>query len=360
VVDLSVLVANARALAREPPAIWAVVKADAYGHGAVPVVRALADAGVAERFAVSLVEEAVELRAAGITAPILVLGPALAGGYRELAACDAIAVLSSEQDLLPLAAAGVHQGRPVTIHLKVDTGMGRLGIAPDRVLPLVEECKRTQGVRLTGLCTHFACADTDDPNDPDSLTRRQLRCFDSIHPAVRAVVGNELELHAANSAGLLRFPSSHYHAVRPGLALYGNIPGPGLRGVMSFGTEIVQLRQVPAGHTVSYGATWRAERLSRVAVLPVGYADGLPRNVSNRAFALVRGRRVPLCGVISMDISLADVTDLGDNVAVGDRVILFGSQDGAQIEVAELARNAGITEYEVTCGISKRVPREYV
>lgn len=360
-VDLGAVVDNARALRTLAGVdLLAVVKADAYGHGAVACARALAEAGDVSGLAVSLVEEGSELRAAGIAAPILVMGPSVAGGHDELVARGMTPLVSDEGDLERFAELGRQRGAPVEVHLKVDTGMGRLGIAPGRVGAVVERAAGS-GVRLVGLATHFACADDDDPADPDSITARQLAVFRGAIAAARAAGATELALHAANSAALLRFPDARFALARPGLALYGNGDpgGAPLRQAMRLLTAIAQLRDAESGQAVSYGALWRARRRSRLAVLPVGYADGLPRSLSGRASALVRGRRCPLVGAISMDMAIADVTDLGDEVAVGDEAVLLGGQEGERISAAEFAAAAGLTEYEVTCGISKRVPREH-
>jgi alanine racemase len=212
---------------------------------------------------------------------------------------------------------------------------------------------------VRGVATHLACADTDDPADPSAMTHRQLAAFGKVLTVLRTRFPAALG-HAANSAALLRFPSSHGQAVRPGLALYGSLDGHGLAAAMKLSTEVAQLRVVPSGHAVSYGATWRAARESRLAVLHVGYADGLPRLASHRAEVLLGGRRVPLVGTISMDRAVADVTDRGDKVAVGDPGVVFGGQGRESIPVAEVARWSGLIEYEVTCGVSKRVPRRYI
>ncbi len=356
-IDLGAAVENARRIRQLAGGaeLFAVVKADAYGHGAVAVSRALAAAGVARGFAVSLVEEGVELREAGVAAPILVMGPALDGGTEELVARDMIPLVSDLGDLEALAEIGRRRGAPVEVHLKIDTGMGRLGFLPGAI----DRALATPGVSVTGLATHFACADTDDPSAADSMTARQLSRFLAEAARARASGAPLQVLHAANSAGALRFPAARLDWIRPGIALYGNFAGAGLCQVMSLVTEIVQIRHVPAGASVSYGALWRSERPSRLGVLPLGYADGLPRALTGRAEVLVGGQRCPVVGAICMDITLVDVTALGDAARVGDAVILLGSQHAERIGVREFAERAGLIEYEVTCGISKRVPRVY-
>lgn len=358
-VDLAAIIENARAVQRlASTSLLAVVKADGYGHGAVAVAKALAEAKAAGGFGVSLVEEGVALRDAGVTAPILVMGPSQVGGEEEMVAAGLTPVISSHEELAALA--HVARTSPVDAHMKVDTGMGRLGVPMDKVAELAHEAQGV-GIRIVGLMTHFANADIDDPSDPDSLTRQQLARFSIADRAVVAAGAPVRVRHAANSAGTLMFPEARFDLVRCGIAIYGNghFAGQGTQA-MRLVTAIAQVRAVPAGSSVGYGATWRAQRDSRVAVLPVGYADGLPRRASGHAQAAIRGKRVPLVGLISMDIALADVTDVPD-AQVGDAVVLLGRASGGMtITAAEYGGWAGLSEYEVTCGMSKRVPRTYV
>lgn len=321
-------------------------------------------------------------------------------------------VIASAEELAALAAVARRRGRTIDAHLKVDTGMGRLGVAEAEAPGIAAEAGRS-GIAIVGLMTHFACADTDDPDDPDSMTRAQLRRFRDVDAAVTAMGAPLRVRHAANSSGALLFPEARLDLVRTGIAIYGHGRWPasaahlaqrdgggdpdGFAGgagakppwnlaqqdgggdsdgsaggagakpswnrpqaAMRLVTEVAQLRTIAAGASVGYGATWRAQRTSRVAVLPLGYADGLPRRATGRAQAAIRGHRVPLVGVISMDIAIADVTDVPE-IAVGDAAVLLGrASGGASISVAEYGGWAGLSEYEVTCGMSKRVPRTYV
>lgn len=346
-------------------AVCAVVKADAYGHGAVPVASALERSGECAALAVSLVEEGVELRDAGIALPILVMGPAQAGGHAELVARDLTPVVSDAGELDALSALGRARGRPISIHLKIDTGMGRLGIAPGEVGRVVARALAAGGLAIDGISTHFASADLPDLAAAASATAAQLAVFDTALADARAAGAAPRLLHAANSAAALRFPAARFDMVRPGLALYGNglvVPDPSagrLRQGMQLESEVAQLRDLPAGHAVGYGGLWRTEHPSRIAVIPVGYADGFPRRLTGKAEALVRGRRCPVVGAISMDMTLVDVTSLKNDARVGDAVVLLGTQGAESICTAELADRAGLTEYEVTCGISRRVPRTY-
>ena len=362
-IDLAAIVANARAV-REvaATALYAVVKADGYGHGAVAVAKSLADARAADGFCTSLVEEGVALRDAGIAAPILVMGPSQVGGEDEMVAARLTPVISSHEQLAALAhVSRARGGMQIEAHLKVDTGMGRLGVPSEHAAELAVEAGRN-GIAIVGLMTHFACADSDDPADPDSMTRRQLARFAEVDRAVVTAGAAVRVRHAANSSAALLFPEARFDLVRTGIAIYGNGHwASDRRGhmAMRFVTAIAQLRQIPKGASVGYGATWHAPRDSRVAILPCGYADGLPRSASGHAEVAIHGKRVPLVGRVSMDIAVADVTDV-PTAQVGDAVVLLGKASGGiSITAAEYAAWCGLSEYEVTCGMSKRVPRLY-
>jgi alanine racemase len=364
-VDLDAIVANARTVRRVTGTeLYAVVKADAYGHGAVAVATALAGAGAASGFGVSLVEEGVALREAGVTTPILVMGPSQVGGEDEMVAARLTPVISSSEELHALAHVARERTAPIEAHLKIDTGMGRLGVPAERAAELVAEA-RHHGIQVVGLMTHFACADSDEPGDETCMTHAQLGQFAAAERAVRQAGAPLRVRHAANSSGALAFPQARMDLVRCGIALYGNgrwawSGDPAVQQAMRLVTAIAQLRAVPAGTSVGYGATWRPQRDSRIAVLPCGYADGLPRRASGRAEVAIRGKRVPLVGLVSMDIALADVTDVPE-AEVGDAVVLLGrASGGVSISAAEYGGWAGLSDYEVTCGISKRVPRTYV
>jgi len=366
-IDLAAIIGNARVV-RElaATALYAVVKADGYGHGAIEVARALERARAADGFCVSLVEEGVALREAGITAPVLVMGPSQLGGEDEVVANRLTPVVSSHGEVAELAQVARRRGVTIEAHLKVDTGMGRLGAAIGEAPQLVAAAAHN-GIAIVGLMTHFACADTDDPADPASMTREQLRRFAEADRAVTAA-GAALRIrHAANSSGAMLFPEARFDLVRCGIAIYGNASWASdarlakpRQQAMRLVTAIAELRAISKGSSVGYGATWRAERDSRIAILPVGYADGLPRRASGHAEVAIRGKRVPIVGLVSMDIALADVTAL-DGVTVGDAAVLLGrASDGATITAAEYGGWSGLSEYEVTCGMSKRVPRTYV
>ena len=302
-------------------AVWAVIKADAYGHGAIPVARAVADRCGA--LAVSLVEEGFELRAAGLRSPIVVLGAYYDHCHAQVLDQGLTPVIYDPADLELFSRAAASRSQPVDVHLKIDTGMSRLGMDPAALPAVLDRAAALPGLRIAGLCTHFATADA--PGDGDTVAALAIfrQCLDL---ARRRGLG-PLTNHAANSAAAVRFSDARFDAVRPGLALYGAMPSPsvavaGLQPALRFSTRIMAVREIPAGAAVSYGALWRATRASRVATLPVGYADGYPRHVRS-AQTLVHGRRVPVIGAVCMDMMMIDLTDV-PQAGVGDVVTLIG------------------------------------
>jgi alanine racemase len=335
-------------------AIFGVVKADAYGHGAVPVAQALEP--LCNALAVSLVEEGLELRAAGIRAPILVLGAYYNRHQDEALAQRLTPVVYDRGDLDRFAAAAARRGRRADVHLKIDTGMSRLGIAVGELEATLTRFGDLPSLRLAGLCTHFASADLPEAG----ITEEALRRFETARTGAARAGFQDLVNHAANSAAAVRFPNARLDAVRPGLALYGAMPSetvplPGLEGALSLKTRVMAVHQIPPGTGVSYGGIWRAARPSRIATLPIGYADGYPRHVQG-ASALVAGRRVPIVGAVCMDMLMIDATDLPE-AALGGAVTLIGRDGAEAITVDDLAHWAGTINYEILCGISKRVPR---
>ena len=327
-----------------------VCKANGYGHGAVETARAAAVEGAAW-LGVTSVEEGAALRAAGLRLPILVLGSLYPFESLEAAArlhlTPTIASADAARALIQL---GLRLKRPLACHVKVETGMGRIGVRPTealKVLGLLADAPRA--VRLEGLYTHLASADDDA-----RFTRLQLRRFQEVADAA-ASRGLHIPLkHAANSMAALRYPESHFDMVRAGLALYGLCPG--FEPVMSLKAKVVFLKRVPAGTPVSYGGTFRTRRDSRIATLPLGYADGVSRRLSNRGEVLIRGRRCRIVGAVTMDMLMADVTALRE-VHVGDEAVVFGRQDKAELSAAAVARKLGTIPYEVACAVSARVPR---
>jgi alanine racemase len=347
-------------------AVWAVLKADAYGHGAPAVARTLERAG-ADGFCVALLEEAIELRDAGIRAPILVMGGYYGGAYAELIARRLTPVVYDRgqiEGLARLVSSGQVEG-PLSIHLKVDTGMARLGVSLAELPGVAALLEGLPQLRVDGLMTHLASADADSLED----VHAQMARFEE---ATRILAGHGIRRavrHAANSAALLR-GEALLDLVRPGLALFGASPvvsggrrlSNELRPVMKVRSEIVDVRDVAVGDTVGYGGTFRAARPSRIATVPVGYADGLSRHLSNRGHLLVRGARAPICGAISMDMSMIDVTDL-PGAQLRDEVVVLGDQQGSLGEAVmtadEIAGHMGSIPWEVLTSISRRVPRFY-
>ena len=365
-IDLGALTRNHATLRAAAPGVdvLAVVKADAYGHGAVPVSRALEAAGV--RFlGVALVEEGLALREAGLQSDILVLGGAYDGGWETLLEHRMIPVVFRPEHLTALEAAARARGTTARAHLKVDTGMGRLGVLPGDVPAFLEAARACRRVELQGLCSHFANADLADA----ALTGLQVSRFRTALGQMRAAGFEPRWRHLSNSAGLLALPEARdgveMNLARPGLALYGLVPAPWLRPsrtlepVLSWKTAVVHLKAVPAGTPVSYGSTWTAPRPSRIATLPVGYADGWSRLLSNRGAVLVRGRRAPIVGRVCMDLCMVDVTDV-PGAEVGEEVVLLGTQGAETQDAHQLAALQGTIAYDVLCAIGGRVPRVVV
>lgn len=339
--------------------VLAIVKANAYGHGAEETARALARQGIG-RFAVASLDEGIALRQAGISASIVVLGALFEEQVSDLVAHKLTPVVSDGQILPALAKAARSHTAPYPIHLKVETGMGRLGFSSEELLSLLDNPLLQNPLQVEGMMTHLADADGKDA----TFTERQLGAFRIVVDQIRQR-GISLPLvHAANSAAIVRFPDAHFSLVRPGIMLYGyhtlpaTVPAPGLRPVLSLHTKIVQLRTIPRGGTVSYNGTFVATRPTRIAVLPIGYADGYSRQLSHRGSVLIRGRRASIVGLVCMDMIMVDVTDMAQ-LQVGETVTLIGQQGGESIWADEVADWIGTIPYEVLCGIGSRVPRLY-
>jgi len=339
--------------------VMAVVKANAYGHGAVETAQALARQGIG-RFAVASLDEGIVLRQAGLSASIVVLGALFEEQVSDLVAHQLTPVVSDGRILPTLAKAARSHPAPYPIHLKVETGMGRLGFSPEELLSLLDNPILRSPLQVEGMMTHLADADGAD----SGFTERQLGAFRTMLEQIRQC-GLTLPLvHTANSAAIVRFPESHFSLVRPGIMLYGyhtfpaTIPAPDLKPVLSLRTTIVQLRRIPRGGTVSYNGTFVATRPTRIAVLPIGYADGYSRRLSYRGSVLIQGCRAPIIGLVCMDMIMVDVTDLAP-VQVGEIVTLIGHQGQESIWADEVADWIGTIPYEVLCGIGSRVPRLY-
>lgn len=365
-VDLSALRFNAtqiRKLLDGRAEILAIVKADAYGHGAVAAARALSAAGV-NLFGVASTEEALELRQAGVSLPVLVLAgidPRDGGEIIRHRLTPVLFDLPTARDLDALAGKA---GERISVHLKVDTGMTRLGFSWREWEGALRVLRELAHLRVEGIMSHFSVAESAGTEDR-SFTGEQLRRFQSCLDQARQAGLSPRYVHLANSAATALWGEARFNLVRPGLMLYGEYPAPCLREainlhpVLRWKTQVLSLKKVPAGDTVSYGRTFCCGCESRIATIPAGYADGYSRSLSNRGEVLVRGRRVRVAGVVCMDLTMIDVTDVPE-VEPGEEVVLLGKQGTEEITASEMARWMGTIPYEVLCGIGKRVPRVYL
>lgn len=340
--------------------VCAVVKADGYGHGAVAVARAAVAAG-ASWLAVALVEEGEELRDGGLEAPILLLSEPPADAAARIVAAGLVASVCTPTFGRALDDAAADAGRTCDVHLLVDTGMGRVGATPEHWQELFEAPRSWKALTVTGLWTHFARADEPEAG----TTERQLERFEEARRSAAAAGVTDVVVHAANSAATLLFPQARFDMVRTGIAVYGLSPAPdlpaerfGLRQALRLVSEVSFVKHVPAGTAVSYGHTWTAAEAGWVATVPVGYADGVPRALSNRAEAIWNARRVPFVGNVTMDQLLVWCGD--KEPQIGDEVVFLGrGEEGAFVGVDEWADLEGTISYEVACAIGKRVPRRH-
>ena len=358
-IDLEAIRNNVRVMkqAARSPHFLAVVKANAYGHGAVPVAKAALEAG-ADWLAVAIPEEGIELRHAGIQAPILVLGGAEPEAGEAIARAELIQVVFDARMVHALADAGMRTGKDVQVHLGMDTGMCRIGVrSAEEAVELTREIDRLPGICLTGCFTHMATAD-----EPDSEgTMAQIARFKAMCEAVDHVHPAPLIHHGANTASIFRYPEVHMDMVRGGIALYGYPPVPGVQGLkpaMKWVTRAVHVKTIQAGEKVSYGGLFTAPKPTRVMTVPVGYADGYNRLLSCVGSVLVRGKRAPILGRVCMDQVMVDVTEI-PGAEVGDEVVLMGTQGEECISAEEIASLLGTISYEVICSPSARVPRIY-
>lgn len=362
-IDLAALERNLRLIRASLPAhirYVAVVKADAYGHGLPHAAARLMHSG-ADLFAVANITEAATLRELGPGWPILILSPLLPEEDRYLAEYDLAATVSSAEEVTRFDAAGRASGRPVAVHLKIDTGMGRLGIWHEEAPALCAQILAAPHLRLAGIFTHFA-----SPDDDPAFTAEQRKRFLDALALCPDVNPAEIFVHADNSSGLESMPgASPFNAVRVGLLQFGILPHPNsmlaqvrTEPVFSFRTRIGLVKRLPRGTTISYGRTHTLARDSQVAILCAGYGDGLPRAASNRAHVLVHGRRCPVLGRVTMDQTVVDVTDV-PGVRCGDEAVLVGRQHGAEITIGEFSRWADTIPWETLCSVTKRVPRLY-
>jgi alanine racemase len=351
--------ASLRAMVPREVAVLAVVKADGYGHGVRVVARVFETAG-AEWFGVATLQEAVELREAGVRKPILLLTGAAGADVptlREHRLSTAILHRDMARELAAAWGGAAAGSSRLGVHLKIDTGMGRIGVSPGELPALLDELQRTQAFDVEGVFSHFANADRVD----QEYSEYQLRLFREALATLAAHGLRPRWIHIANSAATMTRADAHFSMVRPGIMLYGVPPSAelacgGLRPAMRLVSHVVQLKSVPSEFPVSYGQSFVTRRPSLIATVPIGYADGYSRALSNRAAVLVRGRRAPVIGAVCMDLTMIDVTDVA-GVQLGDEVVLWGKQGEADISVAEVAAWQGTISYEVLTRLGKRVPR---
>jgi alanine racemase len=343
-----------------PAEVMAVVKADGYGHGAIAVAQAALSAG-ASQLGVALLEEGIALRRAQITAPILVFGGFFEKQIDSFIANDLQFTLYDVRLAEIVSHRAQALGRKAQAHVKIDTGMGRVGLLPNEAVETILAMAKLPHVELVGLYTHFASSDSRDK----SYSNQQLEQFQSL---VRQLTSYDLRvkyLHAAGSGAILHLPQSYFNLVRPGLIIYGYYPSVEtsasipLEPAMSLRTKIIFVKTVPAGTFISYGQTFQTRQATTIATLPIGYADGIPRRLSNNFEVLVRGRRCPLVGRVCMDQLMIDLGEMQD-VQTGEEVVLLGKQGDEEISIYEWCRRLETIPYEVVCGISRRVEKVYV
>ena len=339
--------------------VMAVVKANAYGHGAVKISRALMELGISN-LAVASVQEGVALRHAGITADIVVLADLFDEHCDDLFAYRLKPVINDLRLLPTLAKKAETAQHPFPIHLKIDTGMGRLGFSPSEFERVLDTLPSWKSLTVEGLMTHLADSDGEETGH----TERQLELFRTMLDGCKRRGMMVPMIHAANTAALIRYPHSHFSLVRPGIALYGYHTLPQavqydeLHPILSLRSTVMQLRTIKPGDSISYNRTFIAKRPSIIAVLPIGYADGYSRKLSNKGYVLIKGRRAPVVGLVCMDMTMVDVTDL-PSVRIGDAVTVIGRDGNDAIWADEIAQWSGTIPYEVLCAIGPRIPRVY-
>lgn len=371
-IDLDAIRHNTREIRRltaQDAEIIGVVKADGYGHGAVEVSKCILENGVT-RLAVSQLDEAIQLRRQGITAPILLLSDLEPERVEGLLAYDVAQIVFTRDFAEAISEKAVRAGKVAKIHIKLDTGMGRVGFRAEDPATVEEilAIGKLPGLCIEGIFTHFAVSDEGSEKDI-AYTQKQFALFEQVYAALEQRGMKIPFRHVANSAAILRYPDMHLDGVRAGIILYGFHPSDVTRGLgdlrpaMTFKARLTSVKKVPAGTSLSYGCTYTTKRESVIATVPVGYADGYFRALSNKARVLIGGQYAPICGRVCMDQFMVDVTDIvgaGTSVSVGDEVVLMGRQGDLEISAEELAGLCDTINYEVICSPGKRVPKRYV
>jgi alanine racemase len=340
-------------------AILLVVKAEAYGHGAVRVARLAADCGI-DMLGVATVDEGRELREAGIRLPILVLSPVLPEELGHALEHDLAVTVSSFEFAEAASQAAKNRGGTCTVHIEVDTGMGRAGLGHESAPEEISRIMRLGGLEFEGIFTHFPASDSDM-----DFSQEQIESFTGLLGELRSAGITFKYVHCANSAAMLNLPSSHFNMIRPGMIVYGHVPSIHLIEridivpVMSFKTKLVLVREMPPGASISYGRTYIAPEHITMGIIPVGYGHGMSHRLSNKGEVLFRGARVPIIGRVTMDMTMIDLSGF-ETPRVGEEVVIFGRQAGAEISADEIAQWDGTLNYEILCRISKRVARVYL
>ncbi|OGP55688.1 MAG: alanine racemase [Deltaproteobacteria bacterium RBG_13_52_11] len=361
-VDLGALAYNYHQLRQlAPPSVkfLAVVKADAYGHGAIPVSKKMEELS-ADFLGVASLKEGVELRNGGIKKPILVLSGVYQEEVEEVLDYQLTPMVYRLEIAEALSVAANKRGKKIPIHIKVDTGMGRIGVFFEEAPAFVNRVRRFENLEIEGIASHLSTADEGN----SSFAEEQLKRFSRTIEEMKKLDIDPPFCHIANSAALVNLPAAHFTLVRPGIMLYGSYPSPSLkdkvslRQVMSWESRIADLKKVPAGYPISYGRTFVTQRPSLIAAIPVGYADGYNRLLSNRGEVLIKGKRAPVVGRVCMDWTMVDVTAIS-GAEVGDEVVLMGSQLGQEITPEEMGGWIGTISYEILCAVGKRVQRIY-
>ncbi len=336
--------------------ILVTVKADAYGHGLIPVAKRLVANGV-NFFGVASIDEGIKLRTAGIKAPILILGLILKKDIPPLFTYNLIPTVCDFEFAFALNQKAAKLNKPISLHIKVDTGMGRIGVLYADAFNLVLKIHNLKFIKINGIFTHFPLADINR-----KFTLSQIKLFHKLVFDLKKRGVVIPLIHVANSAGLIDYKDSHFTMVRPGLVIYGLHPKQGLKinlkPVLSLKTRVIFIKQVPAGYGVSYGHTYLTKRRTHIATLPIGYGDGYPRNLSNLAWLLIGKKKMRISGKICMDQIMVDVGN--KKLRIGDEVVLIGRQGTREITVEELARLSKTIPYEIVCGLGSRIPRIYI
>ena len=341
----------------------AVIKTDGYGHGSVPIAKALTGHQGLYGFAVATDEEAMELVREGIKEPIIVLGYTFPYAYEEMALYGIEPTVFRLDMAEEMNKAAKKTGRKMRVHIKVDTGMGRIGVFPDESgLMLIKQVNEMERIEIAGVFTHFASADEEDK----SFAYKRLQIFQNFISEIKNMGIKDFMCHCSNSAAIVTMPEANMDAVRAGITLYGLRPSSNidlkehhLKPVLAFYSSVVFVKEVPAGFPVSYGSTFVTEKPMRIATVPIGYGDGYPRSLSGKGFVLIRGQKAPILGRICMDQMMVDVTNI-KNVVEGDKVTLIGKDDNQQITADELGELSGRFNYELVCDLGNRIPRHYI